>query len=741
MGSKVIYFDKGWSSLQEGITKLTKILEGATGGSCHFSPDEYMAIYSTIYDMCTQNSPNYSQQLYDKYGASLKDYAAAAVLPAIAGKHGEFMLRDFVRRWGNHKVMVRWMSHFFSYLDMWFVASRSLKKLRVVGLVVFRDCVFEKVKRNVVSCLVMLVDREREGEQIDRGLVKNVVDAFVEVGMGEMGVYEEDFEAVMVASSGEYYSRKAASWIVEDSSPGYMVKAEECLRKEKERASVYMHSSSEERLVESVEHELLVVRARELIDMEDSGCRALLCGDKLEDLSRMFRLYRNIPQGLERMGNVFRQYVTDEGKALVQQAEDAAGREQGSRGGGGEVGLTLVRRILELHDKYSAYANSCFMNHSVFHKALKEAFDVFCNKYVAGSSSAEILAGYCDNLLRKGSSEKLSDEAIEETLEKVAKLLPYYDEKDLLAGFCRRKLARRLLFDRSASEDHEQSFLTKLKQQGGGLTSRMEIMIQDMTMVKEKQTKFEQYLGTNLNFKPGIAFSVTVLRTGCWPSYKSSAINLPGEMVKCVEMFKQFFSSEKKDSKLSWIYSLGTCNLVGKFEPKPLELVVSTYQAALLLLFNHSDRLTFSEISTQLNLSNEDVDRLLTSLSCAKYKILVKEPNTKTVKPEDSFVFNSKFTDRMRKIKIPLPPMVDEKKKVTEDVEKERKYVIDAALVRIMKSRKVLGHQKLIMECVEMLQPIFRPDVKAIKKRIENLIAGEYLERDKEDSSIFKYLA
>lgn len=52
-------------------------------------------------------------------------------------------------------------------------------------------------------------------------------------------------------------------------------------------------------------------------------------------------------------------------------------------------------------------------------QALKEAFEVFCNKGVAGSSSAELLATFCDNILKKGGSEKLSDEAIEETLEKV----------------------------------------------------------------------------------------------------------------------------------------------------------------------------------------------------------------------------------------------------------------------------------------------------------------------------------
>jgi cullin 1 len=50
---------------------------------------------------------------------------------------------------------------------------------------------------------------------------------------------------------------------------------------------------------------------------------------------------------------------------------------------------------------------------------MKEAFEIFCNRTVAGSSSAEQLATFCDTILRKGGSEKLSDEAIEETLENV----------------------------------------------------------------------------------------------------------------------------------------------------------------------------------------------------------------------------------------------------------------------------------------------------------------------------------
>ncbi|THU61584.1 hypothetical protein C4D60_Mb07t24860 [Musa balbisiana] len=738
---KTIDLEQGWEFMQKGVTKLKNILEGLP--EPQFSSEDYMMLYTTIYNMCTQKPPHdYSQQLYDKYRESFQEYITSMVLPSLREKHDEFMLRELVKRWLNHKVMVRWLSRFFHYLDRYFIARRSLPPLNEVGLTCFRDLVYQEIKGKVKDAVISLIDQEREGEQIDRALLKNVLDIFVEIGLGNMDCYENDFEADLLKDTAAYYSRKASNWILEDSCPDYMLKAEECLKREKDRVAHYLHSSSEQKLLEKVQHELLFAYASQLLEKEHSGCHALLRDDKVDDLSRMYRLFCRIPRGLDPVSQIFKQHVTAEGTALVKQAEDAASNKKAEKRD--VVGLqeqVFVRKVIELHDKYLSYVNDCFQNHSLFHKALKEAFEVFCNKGVAGSSSAELLATFCDNILKKGGSEKLSDEAIEETLEKVVRLLAYISDKDLFAEFYRKKLARRLLFDKSANDDHERSILTKLKQQcGGQFTSKMEGMVTDLTLARENQSNFEDYLNINPQANPGIDLTVTVLTTGFWPSYKSFDLNLPAEMVKCVEVFREFYQTKTKHRKLTWIYSLGTCNLIGKFEPKTMELIVTTYQAAALLLFNASDRLSYSEIMAQLNLTDDDVIRLLHSLSCAKYKILNKEPNTKSISPNDVFEFNSKFSDKMRRIKIPLPP-VDEKKKVIEDVDKDRRYAIDASIVRIMKSRKVLGHQQLVMECVEQLGRMFKPDFKAIKKRIEDLITREYLERDKDNPNLFRYLA
>ncbi|KAL3351512.1 hypothetical protein AABB24_019887 [Solanum stoloniferum] len=714
---KTIELEEGWNFMQKGITKLKKILEGHPYS---FSSEEYMMLYETIYNMCKQKPPHdYSQQLYEKYKETFEEYINSTVLSSLREKHNEFMLRELVKRWENHKVMVRWLSRFFHYLDRYFIARRSLPALNEVGLTCFRDLVYQELKSKARDAVIALIDQEREGEQIDRALLKNVLGIFVEIGMGEMEFYENDFEDAMLKDTAAYYSRKASNWIVEDSCPDYMLKAEECLKKEKDRVSHYLHSSSETKLLEKVQNELLVVYTNQLLEKEHSGCRALLRDDKVEDLSRMYRLFHRIPKGLEQVANVFKQ------------AESSSGSQE----------QVFVRKVIELLDKYMAYVTDSFANNSLFHKVLKEAFEVFCNKFFAGCSSAELLVSYCDNILKKGGSEKLSDDAIEETLDKVVKCLAFFSDKDLFAEFYRKKLSRRLLSDKSANDDHERLILTKLKQQyGGQFTSKMERMVTDLTLAKENQSHFQEYLSNNSAANPGIDLTVTVLTTGFWPSYKSSDLSLPVEMVKCVEVFKEFYQTKMKHRKLTWIYSLDTCNINGKFESKTIELIVGTYQAAALLLFNASDRLSYSDIKSQLNLADDDLIRLLQSLSCAKYKILTKEPSNRTVSSTDHFEFNSKFTDRMRRIRIPLP-LVDERKKVVEDVDKDRLYAIDACIVRIMKSRKVLPHQQLVLECVKQLSCMFKPDFKAIKKRIEDLITRDYLERDKENPKLIKYLA
>ncbi|XP_058083811.1 cullin-1-like [Magnolia sinica] len=737
-----IELEVGWSLMRKGIDKVEAILDGQPELS--FTLAEHIQLYTTIYNLCGQFPPyGHSEELYKRYRQSIRDYINSKVLVSLKEKQYLSLLRELVRRWRNHKVYIGYLYEFFSYLDLYYTCHLSLPPLKELGRLCFYYMVYVKVNGRIKDVVLDLIDKEREGEQIDRALIKSIVDVFIEVGKGgRMELYENDFEAPMLDSTANYYAQKASKHFDEDSCLQYIMMVERCLKREKDMAFCCLHSSSEPKLLERVQHEMLFMYMSQLLENEHTGLHVLLRDDKVEHLSRVYNIFSKITGGLELASEIYKKHVTEEGLALVKCADDAMSQKTENIDTIESRDQVFVRDLITLHNRYMGYVKNNFMNHALFHKALKESFEVFCNKDVAGNPPPELLLICVDNTLKKGGvTEKLSDDAVDEMLDKIVGVLAYIHDKDIFAELCRRKLACRLLFDRSTNVDHERSLLTKLKQQWTGqLTSKMEGMVMDLTLVRENQQNFESYLQENPHENAGIDLAVTVLTSDFWPMDKSSDLNPPSEMISGVEVFMKYYQSKAKNRKLMWISSLGTCVLTGRFKPKPIELVVTTRQAVTLLLFNASEKLSYQEIALQLNLTDAIVTRLLHSLSCAGYKILNKKPNNKTVSKSDTFEVNSMFTDKKRKIKVPLPPM-DEKKKAMEIVQNDRQCTIDAAIVRIMKSRKALSFQQLVTECMKQIDHMFRPDFKLVKRRIEALIHRDYLEREQDNPNAIRYIS
>ena len=140
--ANIIDLEDGWFMLHRRIVKLINQL--ASAASQHYEPStrDYMYIYSTVYKMCNQEPPNeYSQQIYDKYCQSLKEYIISKVLPALRKElTDEFLvLRELVKWWEHHKAMIRYLSNMFYYVDDIFVQENELLSLAKVGFTCFHD--------------------------------------------------------------------------------------------------------------------------------------------------------------------------------------------------------------------------------------------------------------------------------------------------------------------------------------------------------------------------------------------------------------------------------------------------------------------------------------------------------------------------------------------------------------------------------------------------------------------------
>lgn len=744
----LISFEEGWND--EIKIKAIDILEDMLDNGMPknrtklFDHKEYVAVYTTCYNMCTQRSPyNYSKELYVRHGETIEQYLSNTALPALQEKismsesssssGSSVLLVELQKRWNNHQIMNKWLAKFFMYLDRYFVKHHSHPTLSQSGLKIFKTEVYDKIKASSTAAVLDMINEERENGIIDTTLLRSVVELYEAMGMGTLDAYTADLEKQFVESSRVFYAKKRDAWIVGDTTPEYLIKTEAALEEERSRVGNYLNAASEPKLLRVIEEELLEKVETVLLEKENSGCKVLLANDKSEDLGRMFRLFSRLEKGLPPVAAIVQDFVTEIGLECVNKRQ--------AKLDGGEKDKNddpdFVKSLRDIHEKYLGVIKTDFGGHPLFQKALKDAFVEIVNKNVGQYPNAELLSTYCDRVLKSG-GEKLSDSEVEDNLEKVVQLFTYLTDKDLFAEIYRNQLAKRLLNQRSASDDMEKLMIAKLKMQcGTQFTSKMEGMLGDLAVGGDQRNEFEQKLKLHKHLVK-LDFSVQVLTTGFWPSYKSPEVVLPEQMTKCMSLFREWHDNKHAKRKLVWMHSLGNATVRATFGKKQYDLQVTTLQAIALNALNDGSTLSFDELSERLNLEEIILKPLLHSLSCGKFKVLLKNPPGQNIKKTDSFTANSKFSSNMRKLRIPMASL--DASHNTKRVEEDRSIAIEAAIVRIMKARKTLAHQQLIAETLSQLA-FFKPNPRDIKKRIEALIDREYLERNAENNTSYNYLA
>lgn len=386
-----------------------------------------------------------------------------------------------------------------------------------------------------------------------------------------------------------------------------------------------------------------------------------------------------------------------------------------------------------------------------------------------------------------------------------------------------------------------------------------------------------------------VDFNAHVLNALHWPAAKVTDLYVPPVLKACQQMFSDFYMQDKETRKLSWIHSLSTVFIAAIFCGKRYLLVMSTFQASVLMLFNERDSISVGKACKLLNISKDElcehVKPLILSRKCKLLTVERREAeddednNTNEIStgsltnghiaatvenseaspgpiearrnqehltdscsgkrrrtegatamevgskkiryegqvakrlsntqdssssepesalmdtneetqplivgcvpesghPEKSVVQTiptqrkqtrnnsttphaSKNCDNMMQaqdllhlnlsfhsklVRIHVPTSIT-RVESTEAVASKRNVVVDrstqvdAALVRILKARKEMTHTTLNAEVIASLAPMFLPDPRMIKSRLERLIDQEYVERDSNDARLYRYSA
>lgn len=300
-----------------------------------------------------------------------------------------------------------------------------------MALVQWRSNFFQQINSKnakLAGAILRLIERQRNGENIDQTLVKKVVDSFVSLGLDEsdtnkqsLEVYKEHFEGPFILATEKYYKTESETFLAENSVSDYLKKAEERLKEEEDRVDRYLHTHTRKALVAKCEHVLI----REHAEKMQEEFQKLLDFDKDEDLQRMYALLSRMEDGLEPLRKKFEEHVKRSGLSavdkLINSGENAAEADVDPK--------AYVDALLEVHAKNHATVERSFKGEAGFFAALDKACGSYVNENAATGGSVnkspELLAKQADALLRK--SNKVSEESdLEAGLNRVVRALGSY---------------------------------------------------------------------------------------------------------------------------------------------------------------------------------------------------------------------------------------------------------------------------------------------------------------------------
>ncbi|KAF9229789.1 Cullin-domain-containing protein [Gyrodon lividus] len=376
---------------------------------------------------------------------------------------------------------------------------------------------------------------------------------------------------------------------------------------------------------------------------------------------------------------------------------------------------------------------------SSFSYAHTDAFS--CGFKARRNKPAELIARHLDKLMRRGQRDT-SDEEWEALLERVLALYRYTDDKDVFRTFYTRALARRLLLEKSASDDFEKGVLRILKEKYDPEFGMGDHMFNDLALSRDILREFHNRISETSSAQK---LSVMVLQRSVWPfAARRNGVDLLPPMQADLALYATFYKAQHQGHKLEWDHSLGTATLKARFRAGTKDVTVSLYQAVVLLLFNDETELGYRAILEVTRMDAAELKRTLQSLACANKKVLKKRPAGREVDEDDVFYFNAEFTDPRAKVhinSIQEKETPEDSKRTQSHIDSDRKHYLDAAIVRIMKSKKELTYEALKTQTIDAVKNHFVPEVGVIKQRIAGLVEQEYLTRDDNDMNKFVYVA
>ena len=777
------FVDKTWNELNSGLQRIFRMEE--------IKRAEAMTLYSEVFNYCTDTKREFvpptdatsekshttsvaqfqGWELYEKVKEFLKSYNET-LLSQSGHLEEEALLGFYTRKWDEYKLASKVLDFIFLYLDRhWVVREHDEGRkesydVYQLAMITWKNHLFATLNEKLTASILHLIERERNHETINTSLVSKVIESYVELGLSGQcrfckckqckeispeerspgNIYLEYFEKRFLLDTLHFYQLESSAFLQNNPATEYLKKVETRLDDEHKRVQRYLPKRSEVPLL-TLCHRVLIA---DHIDSIQNEFLNLLKNDQNDDMGRMYNLLLKIENGVDILAIQMGEYITDQGLVAIKALGDDNENDP----------FAYVEAILKVHKKYNSLVATEFTNDNRFAASLDKAFSKFVNwnsattkTKIATNKTPELLAKYCDQILKK-SNKQTKEQDFEDLLNQVMVVFQYIEDKDVFEKFYSNRLALRIVQQLSASDDAEASMIAKLKQACGfEYTNKLQNMFKDIELSKDVNSGFKKYLISN-NETLELDFHVQILSSGAWPFKQVFTFSLPSVINNCVEKFNSFYVGQHSGRKLTWLNApqMSKAEIVTNCFQNKYTFQVSAIQMAILLNYNDEERWTVKQLKESLTVNKDDhFIHALTILLKAKLLLLENDgkvdENSSRSEPKltesSSLILFNKYKSKRLRVNLNVP--MKKQERVESDathqaVVENRKHELEACIVRIMKSRKLLQHTELMTEIIGQCSHRFKPQVSDIKKRIEDLIERDYIERT-DDGKAIKYKA
>ena len=617
---------------------------------------------------------------------------------------GETFLKSLKCCWDEHLSCLLKLRDVLKYMDKVYTSNQNVAPTFDLGLNLFRDTVLSydlNIRLNLFNVISSQIYFERDGQVINRSIVKSCVDILLELIepnqqrnvqsstpalVTDKSIYLTCFEPQLIEECKKYYKNESDNLIDSFDIPSYLRRIENRLEEEHNRCLHYLSNHTTTIFQQIVENQMIENKINDILSNDQSGLVNMIDNDSFNDLSRLYNLFNLIsPVGPTSFRKYIKSDVIRRGQIInsdVNNINNQYSEKQKRANDSLAIALEWVRETLLLKSKLDNIWLKSFNKDLNVQTAINEGFETFIN---TNKKASEFISLFIDDNLKKGIKGKNEDET-DVILDQTIILFRFLVDKDVFEIFYKRHLARRLIQGRSISDDAERGMLAKLKVECGvQFTQKMEGMFNDMRMSEENMKSFKNYQSNKDNNNSPDLY-VNVLTASYWPMpAQIYSCTFPEVMMNALQQYERFYLQRHSGRKMIWQASHGSIDMKYEINGRKYEINLSTIGGIILLLFNDIDDewVDYKYIVNITNIPEADIKRNLQSLSFGKYKILIKEQKTKDVKDNDRFKINENFSSNLSKIRIATiankVESNEERKETDEKVEEERKHQTDVS--------------------------------------------------------------